>query len=670
MAMCMSLNQLAGQPMARGGVLDLRDVELRKDGPVELEGEWHFYWGKLIDPAGPADTSGLLVPVPSAWHRLKGEVPGISAHGYASYKLRILVPAGLENIAFRFTEVFSASGYYVNGKNIGFNGLPGTNRYQAVFGYTPSMFVVPVTDSVLDLVVHVSNFEHRSGGIRGNVEIGTPMQIMVESAERQYRDFFLLGALLVIGVYFMVLYLMRARLYILFFSLIGLIMAFRVMLLSDTTLFSGDWVSGISRLRLEYLSFDLLVPLYVLMYRFLFPDDFPVRLFRIILWICSLMIVLVIITPVSLFTQVFPYYLVFVMLTAVAIFFVLARSWLRGRIYAPAFTIGFAVAVFGAIMDMLNVADVTEMPMISHFTMFIFLLIYAIVFSAKHIDELRRNRLASDEILQHNEALIAGAEEKEQQNRSQNEALHMAREELQKSRASLETAIELRNKFLTVLGHDIKAPIGYAKQVIDMILNGDLEEREQTEMLKLVSNSSHTTLGLLENLIYWGRSQSGELRNMAVQFQLNRIINETIDLFDLPLKDKMISLVMEIPDEVRAFADKDHMKLVLRNLLSNAIKFTKTGGRIVVRGAMDQDSNETWIEIEDNGVGIPPAELKALLTSDGLYSTVGTKKEKGTGIGLQLCRELTGINNGTFQIESEVGKGTLFRVILPLHPSH
>ena len=411
LAMCMSLHQVTGQPMAKGGVLDLRDFELREDGPVNMDGEWRFCWGELIDPIGPADTSGILVQVPAAWHRLKGEVPGISAQGFASYQLRILVPADLETITLRFTEVFSASGYYVNGKNIGLNGLPGTNRFQAVFGYLPTLHEVPVTDSVLDLVVHVSNFEHRTGGIRGSAELGTPMQIMTESAKRQYRDFFLVGALLVIGIYFMGHYLMRGRLYILFFSLIGLIMAFRVMILSDTTLLSGDWASGISRLRLEYLSFDLLVPLYVLMFRFLFPDDFPGRLFRIIIWICSLMIFLVIITPVSLFSRVFSYYMVFVMLTVVVIFFVLARSWMRGRIYAPAFTIGFAVAVVGAIMDMLNVADATEWPMISHFTTIIFLLTYAIVFSAKHYDEMRRNRLVPDEILQHSEDTVAHVEE-------------------------------------------------------------------------------------------------------------------------------------------------------------------------------------------------------------------------------------------------------------------
>jgi len=84
---------------------------------------------------------------------------------------------------------------------------------------------------------------------------------------------------------------------------------------------------------------------------------------------------------------------------------------MRGRIYAPAFTIGFAVAVVGAIMDMLNVADATEWPMISHFTTIIFLLIYAIVFSAKHYDEMRRNRLVPDEILQHSEDTVAHVEE-------------------------------------------------------------------------------------------------------------------------------------------------------------------------------------------------------------------------------------------------------------------
>lgn len=665
--MCLSLGHVAGQPMAERGVLDLRNYNFRSQGILEIEGEWRFYWNELIDPVGLPDTSGYMVQVPSSWNQLKDEVPGISSKGFASYQLEVLLPGNLENLAFRFTEVFSGSGYYVNGRNIGFNGLPGTNKYQAVFGYTPTIHVVPVRDSILNLVVHVSNFEHRSGGLRGSVEIGTPMQIMTESAERQYRDFFLLGAFLLTGIYFMGLYLMRARLHILFFSLIGLMMSFRILILSDTTLYADDWISGIGRLRMEYLSFDLLVPLFVLMIRFLFPNDFPLLLFRIILWVCSLMIVLVIVTPVSLFSQVFPWYAVFVALTSLAILYVLVKAWTRGRIYAPAFTVGLGIAAAGAVYDMLHVADVTDPGMVSHFTMFAFLLIYTLVFSAKNISEMRNNQLVADKILQSNKEYEVMVQEKEEQLTEQAEQLNWYREELRQSKEDLGTAIELRNKFLTVLGHDIKAPVGYVRQVIDMIIAGEIGEKEQPEMLRLLSSSTNATLNLLENLVYWGRSQSRELTSMAVEFPLAKVLQETVGLFDLPLKEKNISLVTEIADDTMVFADKDQVKLVLRNLVSNAIKFTKTGGSVVLRGSSDPVVVVTRIEIEDNGVGISPAELKVLFSSQEIRSTEGTRKEKGTGIGLKLCRELVGLNKGTMEVESIPGRGSLFRVILPLH---
>lgn len=668
--MCMSLSQLTAQPMAEEGVLDLRNYDFRGQGTLAVKGEWQFYWGKLIDPLGPPDTSGILVVVPSAWHQLKGEVPGISSKGFASYRLKILLPGDLANLAFRFTDVFSGSGYYVNGRNIGFNGLPGTNKYQAVFGHTPTIHVVPVRDSVFDLVVHVSNFEHRSGGIRGTIEIGTPMQIMSESAERQYHDYFLLGAFLVIGIYFMGLYLMRARLYILFFSLIGLVMSFRILILSDTTLYGADWLSGISRLRMEYLSFDILVPLFVLMVRYLFPNDFPRGIFRIILWVCSLMIVLVILAPVSLFSQVYTYYVAFVIIATAFVIYVMVLAWSRGRTYAPAFTVGMGIAAIGAVYDILITLDINESGQVSHVTIFIFLMIYALVFSAKNIEEMRQKQLTAAEISDSNKALAEAAQAKDTQLQERMEELRWCREDLRKSKEALGTAIELRNKYLTVLGHDIKAPVGYVKQVIDMIINGDIKEEEQFEMLRLVSNSSSATLNLLENLIYWGRSQSGELRSMAVQFPLERIFQESVELFDLPLKDKNILLETEISGDTRVFADKDHLKLVLRNLVSNAIKFTKSGGRIVVRGDSDLEGNMTRIEIRDNGIGISPAEMNELLSSQEIRSTEGTRKEKGTGIGLKLCRELVELNNGKMEIESAPGKGSLFRVVLPMQSPH
>ena len=657
------------QPEARQGVLDLRNYDIRSEGPLKVKGEWSFFWNRLIDPLSKTDTTAIMVPVPSAWNQLEEVVPGIRSKGYATYQLRILVHPEMENLALRFTEVFSASGYYLNGKNIGLNGLPGTNKFQSVFGYTPTMHVFSVKDYILDLLVHVSNFEHRSGGLRGSVELGTPMQVMSASANRQYRDFFLMGAFLVMGIYFLGMFLTRSELYKLFFALVCLVMFYRILVLSDSMLNRGDWISGISRLRLEYLSFDLLVPLIILMIRFLYPNDFPEKVFRIILWICGLMIVLVIFSPVSLFTQVFPYYMIFVMIASVAVIYVLALAWSRGRTYAPGFAIGIGIAALGAVNDMLFILDVVETGPVSHYTMFLFLLTYALIFAASTSKEVLRNRQISDEILKQNAELVGILHLKDREMEEWSEELAWYREDLQINKQELKKESDLRNRILTILGHDIRAPLGYTKQMVDLLISGDNNAHEKKEMLRLLSGNTHAILTLLENLVYWGTSQTGGLRSRAVQASVKRIVEETVEVYDLPLRDKKIELHLDIPDDMDVFADEDHLKLVLRNLMSNSIKFTKSGGKIRIMGEVDVPGNERRIIIEDNGVGFPPVILKQLLNDEELYSTEGTRKEKGTGIGLKLSKELLDLNKGKMEIESEVGKCTCFTLILPHHSS-
>jgi len=647
------------------GVLDLRDYDLRADGPLDVRGQWEFFWEQLINPISAVPGSGVYVDVPSAWSQLDDEVPGIHSKGFASYRLKILLDDDVETLALRFTEVFSASGYYVNGKNIGFNGLPGTNKYQTVFGYTPTLHVLQVRDTVLELVVHVSNFEHRSGGIRGSFELGTPMQIMSQRAERQYKDFFLLGAFLIIGIYFMGLFLMRSELYKLFFSLICLLMVFRILLLSDTGFLDNTWVSGISRLRLEYLSFDLLVPLFVLMIRYVFPNDFPRTVFKAIIWICAVMVIAVMVSPVSLFTNLFSYYMYFVIFTAGVIFYVIILAWIRGRSFAKGFAIGIAIVTAGAVNDMLFISDVIETGLVSHYTMFIYLIVYAMIFSGKTNQEILRNEHLSGQIAAVNENLEELVRQRTKELNQQSEQLMIKREDLKRSNEELQREIAIRNRFFTIMGHDIRGPVGYSKQMLEMLLNNDLSEAEQREMLKLLANSSRAILNLVENMIYWGRSQSGELKRMAIAFPVYKVVQEAIELFDLPLNDKKINIETDMSEELKVFADKEQVKLIIRNLVGNAVKFTPMKGRIIIQVKSGPGKNSTSISVTDNGIGIEPEMLKKLFIGNTVNSTEGTKHEKGSGIGLLLCRELVELNGGTITAESKPGEGSVFLITLP-----
>lgn len=656
--------QAAAQPVAERGILDLRGHDFPKEGIVEVTGEWDFYWNRLIDPIAHADTGGVFVPVPAGWGQLKALVPGIGPKGYGSYNLKILLPANVESVALRFTEVFSASGYYLNGIHLGYRGLPGTNRYQSVFGYTPSLFVVAVEDTLLDLVVHVSNFEHRSGGMRGKVELGTPMQIMSARADRQMNDYFLMGAFLIIGIYFLALFQSRSDLYMLFFALICLVMVLRIYMLGDRELSGLNWITGISRLRLEYLSFNLLVPLFVLMVRLLFPHDFPRKLFRVILWICAVMIVIVVFSPVSLFTEVFIYNMSFVIFIGAVIIYSIILAWMRGRHYAQGFAVGIAVVVAGALNDMLFIADVVETGLVSHYTMFVFLMIYAVIFSRKIHRDMLRNEQLSDEILEINQNLESLVDKRTLELREKSEQLTVHREELRRNNEELQREVSIRNRFITILGHDIKGPVGYMNQVLELVLDGKLSKEEEREMLRLTSDSSRTLLNLLENLLYWGRCQTGELKSVVVAFPPAKIVEEAAELYKLPLRDKGIALSVDIPGKVKVFADKEQVKLVIRNLVANAIKFTDSGGEIRINGTVDGARGEFVFEVADTGTGIGEAELDLIFT--GPIVTPGTRNEKGSGFGLKLCRELTELNGGSISAESEPGAGSRFFVRLPL----
>ncbi|MCF8225352.1 MAG: sensor histidine kinase [Bacteroidales bacterium] len=656
---------VVAQPKAEKGVLDLQGYDFSKSGILTIEGEWKFFWEQITNPISEENEGGHFVPVPSAWGQLGDIVTGIRPKGFATYQLKILLPGDVERLALRFTEVFSASGYYINGVNIGFNGFPSANRYQSTFSYAPVMFVFTPKSNEMDLVVHVSNFEHRSGGIRGSVEIGTTVDIMHDRANRQFMDFFLMGAFLIIGIYFMGLYLIRAELYKLFFSLICLMMAFRIFLLSDTAISDSFISNGITRLRLEYLSFDILVPLFVMMIRFIFPGDFPKLLFKIILWICSLMILLVIFSPVSLFSEAYNYYMYFVFLALAVILYTMIIAWVRGRKYAPAFAIGLAIVAIGAINDMLYVADCINTGYISHVMMFVYLVIYAMIFSGKGNHDFKMAEKLSKENTTIREQLEMLVEKRTKELNEKSLALTEQQKKLSKFNSDLQKEINIRNSFFAILGHDIRGPVGYIRQVLEMLAIGQLKQKEAQEMIMLAAESSGAVLNLLENLLAWGRTKTGELTHIVVKFELKPVINDTMSLFRLPLKEKNINLEINISESLSVFADREHVKLIIRNLVSNAVKFTNPGGKVSVNSYFSQANRKVLIEVEDNGIGMSSSQLEAIFSNGETKSIPGTRNEKGTGLGLKLSRELAEMNHGWIKAVSRKGAGSKFSVGLP-----
>jgi len=645
-------------PMAEKGVLDLQDYDFLNMGPVEVRGEFEFYWNQMISPALEGDSGEMIyTQVPGSWTRLRKEHPEITRFGFATYRLLILLPEKVDELAFSIKDVYSASGYFLNGKAIDYLGFPGVNKYQTVIRYSRPLMIGTVNDQELELLIRISNFDNRIGGIAGGITVGKVGQMQEARQKDLFRGHFLIGAFLIIGVYFLGLYLIRTEHYRLYFSLLCFLMALRVVMIVEIPVIDSLNLNGLTTARLDYLNIYFFAPFFILMIRSIFPIEFPNPLYRISMWISSVFIGIVVVTPISFFSFTFPYFFGFFVLISLTFLYVIIMAWIRGRSHAPAYTLGLLILFIGTLNDMLNEIEVIETVLVAHYTMFVYLLVYAYIFADKsNYLQMKSQKLADEVSLvkNHLEDLV---EERTTELQAMSTELERQKKKLESTNSDLVEAMNSRNRLFAIIGHDVRAPIGYNLQALEMLIdNPDIVEKERKELLKMMASSSEVTYNLLDNLLVWGRSQTGKLKATPVRVKLKDLIDESLELINIGLKEKHLKVEVYVSEGHYVEADRDQLYIVIRNLVSNAMKFTPEKGSIYI--SSKKYDGELVISIRDTGIGIPEPMLNKLLDSKSHVSTNGTRGEKGSGLGLQICQEIVQTNNGWMRIESSSGEGT------------
>ncbi len=241
-----------------------------------------------------------------------------------------------------------------------------------------------------------------------------------------------------------------------------------------------------------------------------------------------------------------------------------------------------------------------------------------------------------------------------------------AEEELKKSERQLRELNATKDKFFSIIAHDLKNPIGAFKNVLELLYENfqDFTKEEILEFIEPLKDSSNQLFALLENLLLWARTQTGKIQLEPIEFNLADLIKSNVSLLKFQAENKQIDLSYQAPGQLMVFADFNTINTVIRNLINNAIKFTPKGGRIIVT-ATNQDNNALVI-VEDNGIGMSEETISKLFRIDVHHTTLGTAQEKGTGLGLILCKEFVQANGGQIWVESEEGKGSKFFFTIPL----
>lgn len=239
-------------------------------------------------------------------------------------------------------------------------------------------------------------------------------------------------------------------------------------------------------------------------------------------------------------------------------------------------------------------------------------------------------------------------------------------EEIQKKNEQLEELNEVKDKLFSVVAHDLKGPLNSLKGTLSILRMGVLSKEEFNDLAKSLDTQLNQTTYFLENLLQWGRTQiQGELYTPQI-IHVDELAKNTIDLLQGEIEQKNIQISLEADENTVAFGDKNMILTVIRNLLSNAIKFTNTGGS--VKCIIQPSDKFLIVSVVDSGTGIPPKYLENIFSLKGI-STLGTREEKGTGIGLVLCKEFVEQNGGKIWCESTLGKGTTFSFSLPQNQS-
>lgn len=222
-----------------------------------------------------------------------------------------------------------------------------------------------------------------------------------------------------------------------------------------------------------------------------------------------------------------------------------------------------------------------------------------------------------------------------------------------------------KDKFFSIIAHDLKNPVGAILKGIELIsMNYEKHtDKKRIELIEAVHKTSLSTYELLEKLLEWGKIKTNRLQPHFDNIDLNEVVNEVIELYEKLILDKMISIEIDLEKNLLVYADQYMLSVVVRNLISNAVKFTPKGGSIKILSEQGENGLVDIVFV-DSGIGISEQDQKELFKLEKTISRPGTENEKGTGLGLHLCKEYVENVFGRIAVSSTVGEGSRFTVTL------
>ncbi|WNQ10056.1 ATP-binding protein [Paenibacillus aurantius] len=627
------LDPVQHYPEAHDGRLDARAWDFAQQGVLPLRGEWEFYEGRLLRPEDFRDTPSLAaghrtIQVPGAWD---GLVSSGGEKGYGAGTYRLVIETGKKELySLRAKKVRLSSHFFLNGTDLGGNGRPSADRLDFVPSNLPYFGTVEAGTGRVEILIQVASFDFKSSGLVQAPEFGPHLMMLERRDHSRLADMILITVMLVLGLYFIGMFRRWRKephaMYLSFFSLsLGFFFSIDNEILFSELFpdFPFPWLQKMLLFWpfLAFLTFGLYI------FRFLGERDS--RLFRWLKLVAWTYILVMLLVPNAVLSQIFLTNIALQSLMFVAILQVLVRSRRKG---VPG-TAYLALGVFFLLVSWLTAHFRYELALDNPYYMIVTPLL--LVFS---------------------QAFLASS--RQQQAYEQNEKL---------SRKLLEYD---RNKdeFLAKTSHELRTPLHGIINLSQLLLDDPeaaLHPRHR-ENVRLLNQVGRRLASLVHDILDLSKMKQGVLRIDKTAVDVAVSVDVVLDMLSITPRKERVSIQKELPEELPlVWADESRLRQILFNLLENGLKYTSEG---TVRILAEEKNGRLAVTVADTGFGIPDSVKARIFEPYEQYAaeTGNVPVRGGIGLGLSITRQLVELQGGALEVESELGKGSRFTFTLPI----
>jgi two-component system sensor histidine kinase ChiS len=623
------------RPSAQNGILDLSGWEPGETARVTLDGTWEFYWESLLSPESfhgknPPVPTGYI-KVPGLWNRFMKNSRHLPRDGYATFRLTLIHPPVSEEPLFLYMrEVPTAYRLWINGKEAASNGSVGTSEESMAPWFLPAMIRIDGGRESIELVLQVSNYYHKDGGLWYSIELGSGSTFSMKSMRLMLFDMLFFGSLMIMGIYHLALYTLRPKDKTpLYFALFCLCIGLRSVMIGQRItymLFPG--VSWIIQQKLEFILLYLSFPAFILFFHHMFPMDVSLRLIRTVNGVILLLVFAVASLKVKVFSHTSIVFQVLLFLMVGYILARLSRIVRKKREGGVLFMGGFIVLVIAAVHDTLYTHLLIQSRSVAHVSAFLFIIFQSFLLSKKFSGAFRTVEGMTVELKEKNRKLME--------------------------------ADELKNEFLANTSHELRTPLhgimGLAESMLSV--NADNLDSRQKKSLSLIASSGRRLFNLINDLLDYSKIRNHDITLDLRPVDLKALCRLVMDFSAPLLSGKPVTMEDAVPDDLPpVMADEDRLQQILFNLVGNAVKFTPKG-RITISAVRSGSSIK--VTVSDTGIGIADEDQARVFNAFEQADGSAERKFPGTGLGLAISQTLVTLHGDRIQLKSRPDSGSEF----------